>query len=585
MKRTHTCGQLRKADSGTEAVLSGWVQTRRDHGNLIFIDLRDREGVTQVAFNPALAPEAHQAAKELRSEFVVTVAGKVLDRPEGTVNPDLATGAVELHASGLEILNTATTPPFPIEDDASVSEALKLKYRYLDLRRPAMLGNLKLRAETVRVIRSYLEENRFIEVETPSLTKSTPEGARDFLIPSRLSPGNFYALPQSPQLFKQILMVSGIERYYQVVRCFRDEDLRADRQPEFTQVDLEMSFVDQEDIIGLMEGMFARLFLAVKGVRLETPFPRLTHAEAMDRFGTDKPDLRFGLELRDVSDRFRGQPFKVFESVLSKGGAVKGLNLPGRSDLSRKELDDLIRTATECGAKGLVWIKVTQGGFESPTVKFFDPESLKATAGELGAVPGDLMLLVADRRAAADAVLGSLRLRLADRFGLVKPGEFRLAWITDFPLLEFDDEEKRYVARHHPFTSPADEDIPDLEKRPDGVRAKAYDLVLNGTEIGGGSIRIHRRDLQDRVFELLGIPRKEAEDKFGFLLQALEFGAPPHGGIALGLDRLIMFLAGCDSIRDAIAFPKTQKGVCLLSDAPAPVSERQLKELKLKLLQ
>ena len=582
MKRTHSCNQLRKSDTGSKVTLSGWVQTRRDHGNLIFIDLRDREGLTQIAFNPAISEEAHRLAKELRAEFVITVEGTVKERPEGTMNPHLATGDVELQALSLEILNPSKTPPFPIEDDVTISETLKLKYRYLDLRRPSMLQRLKLRANTARAIRGYLEKEGFIEVETPFLTKSTPEGARDYLIPSRLNSGSFYALPQSPQLFKQILMVAGIERYYQIVRCFRDEDLRADRQPEFTQVDLEMSFIDPEDIFSLMEGLFERIFQVIKGIRIKTPFMRITYAEAIERFGTDKPDLRFGLELCDVSARVAGQPFRVFQGVLDKGGIVKGIKLPDQPNITRKELDDLIKTATEFGAKGLVWIKVTPDGFDSPSAKFLSPEVLQGLSKAFGAGAGDVLLLIADQKGPANDILANLRLHLADHYQLIKPDQYHLAWITDFQLLEFDEEEDRYMARHHPFTSPVDADISMLESDPLKVRAKAYDLVLNGTEIGGGSIRIHRRELQDKIFKVLGIPEKEAEEKFGFLLQALDYGAPPHGGIALGLDRLVMFLAGCDSIRDVIAFPKTQKAVCLLSDAPAPVSPKQLKELKIK---
>jgi aspartyl-tRNA synthetase len=584
MKRTHTCGALRKSNTGQEVVLEGWVHTRRDHGGLIFIDLRDRDGITQVAFNPAVSESAHHAAKELRSEFVIEVKGTVAERPEGTVNPNLSTGDIEIRATGLTVLNPSKTPPFPVEDESEVSEALKLKYRYLDLRRPQAFAQIKLRANVVRAIRAYLDENQFIEVETPFLTKSTPEGARDYLIPSRVNPGHFYALPQSPQLFKQILMVAGVERYYQIVRCFRDEDLRADRQPEFTQVDLEMSFVDEDDVIGLIEGLFARVFQAVKGMKLKTPFPRMPYAEAMDRFGTDKPDLRFGLPLLDVSAIVRDRPFRVFQGVLEKNGIVKGLNLRNVTGLSRKDLDELTETAGGFGAKGLVWIKVSSEGFESPVAKFLGDDTLRRLSAAFEAGPGDVMLLVADQPTAANEILANFRLALAKRFALIPSDRFEFTWITDFPLLEFDETEKRLVARHHPFTSPAESDVPLLDSDPRRARARAYDLVLNGTEIGGGSIRIHRRELQDKMFSVLGIPADDAERKFGFLLEALEYGAPPHGGIALGLDRLVMFLAGAESIRDVIAFPKTQKAVCPLSEAPAPVSEQQLKELRLKLV-
>jgi aspartyl-tRNA synthetase len=585
MKRSHTCGQLRKTDIGREATLAGWVHTRRDHGGLIFIDLRDREGITQVVFNPAISAEAHQKAKELRTEDVITVSGKVIERPQGTVNPELSTGEIELQADSLSILNASKTPPFPIEDETLVSENLKLKYRYLDLRRPSMLRNLRLRHTVVRTIRAYLEENGFIEVETPYLTKSTPEGARDYLVPSRVNPGSFYALPQSPQLFKQILMVAGLERYYQVVRCFRDEDLRADRQPEFTQIDLEMSFVEREDVQGLTEGMIAAVFQAARGIRLKTPFRRITYDEAMARYGTDKPDLRFGLELQDVSSIVSGLQFRVFKDVLDQKGIVKGLKVEQQAALSRKELDDLTEEAKALGARGLVWIKVGPQGFESPVAKHLGDEAMKHLTQALKASPGDLLLFVADQPKAVHDVLGALRLKLAERMGLLDPSRFEFLWVVDFPLLEYVETERRHAARHHPFTSPMDSDLALLDTDPPKVRAKAYDLVLNGTELGGGSIRIHRREIQDKVFGLLGIGPEEAIQKFGFLLEALEYGAPPHGGIALGLDRLVMILAGEDSIRDVIAFPKTQKAICLLSDAPSPVTEEQLKELHIKLKQ
>ena len=583
MKRTHDCGKLRKSDIGQTAALKGWIQSRRDHGGLIFIDLRDREGITQVVFNPTLSPNTHKQAKELRSEDVVAVRGRVEARPGGTVNAQLSTGEIELIADELEILNASKTPPFPIEDNVLVSENLRLKYRYLDLRRPCMQANLKRRHHLLRVVRNFLDEHGFIEVETPHLTRSTPEGARDYLVPSRVNPGQFYALPQSPQLFKQILMVAGFERYYQIARCFRDEDLRADRQPEFTQIDLELSFMDQEEIRSLMEGLMTEVFWTIKGIRLQTPFPRLSYSESMDRYGTDKPDLRFGLEVHDVSSMVAGSSFQVFQETLNRKGVVKSMVLEGQATLSRKELDELTENAKSLGAKGLAWVKISPEGFESPVVKFLGEPLLRNLSNALSAKSGDLLLFVADQLNTAREVMGGLRIQMAERFKRIPIDQFRFVWITDFPLLEYDETEQRYVAMHHPFTSPLDEDLPLLETDPRRVRAKAYDLVLNGSEIGGGSIRIHRRDVQSRLFKLLGIDPASAQEKFGFLLEALEYGAPPHGGMAFGLDRLTMILSGAESIRDVIAFPKTQKAICLLSDAPSHVTEQQLKELHIKL--
>jgi len=583
LKRTHDCGKLRKSDIGQTAALKGWIQSRRDHGGLIFIDLRDREGITQVVFNPTLSPNTHKQAKELRSEDVVAVRGRVEARPGGTVNAQLSTGEIELIADELEILNASKTPPFPIEDNVLVSENLRLKYRYLDLRRPRMQANLKRRHHLLRVVRNFLDEHGFIEVETPHLTRSTPEGARDYLVPSRVNPGQFYALPQSPQLFKQILMVAGFERYYQIARCFRDEDLRADRQPEFTQIDLELSFMDQEEIRSLMEGLMTEVFWTIKGIRLQTPFPRLSYSESMDRYGTDKPDLRFGLEVHDVSSMVAGSSFQVFQETLNRKGVVKSMVLEGQATLSRKELDELTENAKSLGAKGLAWVKISPEGFESPVVKFLGEPLLRNLSNALSAKSGDLLLFVADQLNTAREVMGGLRIQMAERFKRIPIDQFRFVWITDFPLLEYDETEQRYVAMHHPFTSPLDEDLPLLETDPRRVRAKAYDLVLNGSEIGGGSIRIHRRDVQSRLFKLLGIDPASAQEKFGFLLEALEYGAPPHGGMAFGLDRLTMILSGAESIRDVIAFPKTQKAICLLSDAPSHVTEQQLKELHIKL--
>ncbi len=582
MKRTDYCGALTAAHIEKEVTLVGWVHRRRDHGGLIFIDLRDREGLVQVVFNPQLSEEIHQRAHQLRSEFVIQVVGNVMRRPEGTVNRELPTGEVEIHASDLVILNASLTPPFSIEEEKEPSESLRLQYRYLDLRRRSVQTNFIFRHNLSKAVRRFLDQNQFLEIETPFLTKSTPEGARDFLVPSRLNVGQFYALPQSPQLFKQILMISGFDRYYQIVRCFRDEDLRADRQPEFTQIDIEMSFIEREDILSLMEEMVRTVLKEVRGIQLESPFPRLTYREAMSRFGVDKPDLRFGLELKDLSDIAARSEFKVFREAVEKKGWVKGINAKGLATLSRKELEELTLEATGRGAKGLAWMKVTPEGMEAPIAKFFKPEMLKEIGQRLEGAPGDLLLFVADREKVVHEVLGHLRLVIGRRLNLIDPKALKLLWVTDFPLLEYDETEKRYVAMHHPFTSPMDEDIPLLATDPLRARAKAYDIVLNGTEIGGGSIRIHQNEVQSKLFDLLGITKEEAEAKFGFLLQALQYGAPPHGGIAFGLDRLTAILAGVDSIRDVIAFPKTQKGICLMTNAPSEVDARQLKELHIK---
>lgn len=591
MVRDKGCGDFREGDIGSKMSAAGWVFRRRDHGGLIFVDLRDRSGILQIVFNPDAARDAHELAGELRGEFVIHVSGEVRKRPEGTENPNLPTGMVELYASALTVLNESSPLPFPMEEAAEASESLRLKYRYLDLRRPELQNNLIVRHRATKVIRDYLDERGFLEIETPMLTKSTPEGARDYLVPSRLNPGHFYALPQSPQLFKQILMVSGLERYFQIVRCFRDEDLRADRQPEFTQVDLEMSFVEREDIIGLIEGMVRRLFGEVLGRDIEVPFERLDFRESLERFGNDKPDLRFGLELKEMADLARGGSFKVFLDALESGGRVKALNGKGMAGLSRKEIDMLTEEAKTFGAKGLAWIKV-KDGFESPIAKFFPEEILRQMAERLEAGEGDLMLFVADRETVVHDVLSRLRLEFGKRLDLIREG-FRFAWILDFPLLEWDEEEGRFQAMHHPFTSPVDEELEVLfslngselgtqNPKLSSIKARAYDIVLNGYEIGGGSIRIHRMDVQKKMFEILGIGDEEARIKFGFLLDALEFGAPPHGGIALGLDRLVMLMVGASSIRDVIAFPKTQKASCLMSGAPSTVDPKQLRELHIK---
>jgi aspartyl-tRNA synthetase len=583
-KRTHDCGGLRSEDVGQDVLLMGWVNSRRDLGNLIFIDLRDREGITQIVFDPQVNEESHGRAHVLRNEWVLAVKGKVTPRLEGQENPSLPTGAVELKVEDLKILNRTETPPYQVDGMVDAAETLRLKYRYLELRRQRIFQNFHKRHLIAACIRAYLNGNAFIEVETPFLAKSTPEGARDYLVPSRVNKGEFYALPQSPQLFKQLLMVAGFDRYYQIVRCFRDEDLRADRQPEFTQVDLEMSFTDELGVMGVIEGMMGEVFQKVLGKVLDRPLPRLDYLEVMDRFGTDKPDIRFGLELRDISDLVSDSDFRVFNEVVGKGGVVKAINVQqGASAFSRKILDELSLRVTEWGAKGLATIKITDEGWQSSLKKFFKDKEKAAINKRLDARPGDLLLMVADTSAVANESLGLLRLEVARRMNLIKEEEYALLWVTKFPLLEYNDAEKRLEAVHHPFTAPMDEDLHLLDQSPEKMRARSYDLVLNGAEIGGGSVRIHDLSMQEKMFEVLGISREEAELKFGFFLEALKYGAPPHAGIALGFDRLVAIMAGVESIREVIAFPKTQRATCPLTDAPSQVDKRQLDELGITL--
>jgi len=583
MKRTHMCGELNKGDIGKEVTLMGWIQRRRDLGGLIFVDLRDREGLVQIVFDQTVSEEAFKKAEKLRGEFVIAVRGEV--RKRESINENLKTGYIEVFAEELKILSEAEIPPIHIHDEDDASERLRLKYRYLDLRKPRMQKNLLFRHKVTKLVRDFLSEKGFIEIETPILTKPTPEGARDYLVPSRVNPGKFYALPQSPQIYKQLTMVSGLDKYFQIAKCFRDEDLRADRQPEFTQIDIEMSFVDVEDVIKVNEELVKKIFKDTLGVEVQLPLQRLTYKEAMERYGSDKPDVRFGFELKCINDIVKDCGFKVFSSTVKNGGDVRGININGYADrFSRKDISKLEDFAKTYGAKGLAWMKISEDVVSSPIAKFFTDEEIKAIIERFECKPGDLLLFVADKAKVVFDSLGSLRVEIAKRLDILNKDEFKLLWVTEFPLLEYDGEAGRYVAVHHPFTSPMDEDIKYLESHPEKVRAKAYDLVLNGVELGGGSIRIHSRDLQKKMFKALGFSEEEANNKFGFLLEAFKYGTPPHGGIAYGLDRLVMLMTGNESIREVIAFPKTQNANSLMTEAPAFADEKQLEELHIKIV-
>ena len=583
LKRSHRCTEVSKADCGSTVTVMGWVQKRRNLGSLIFVDLRDRSGLLQVIFDEKdIGTAGFEKAGTLRSEFVIAVVGRVEMR-EGSVNENLKTGEIELRATELRILSESETPPFPIEENSQTKEELRLKYRFLDLRRPDIQKNLILRSKVTTEVRNFLAEEGFLEIETPILIKSTPEGARDYLVPSRVHPGHFYALPQSPQLFKQLLMCSGYDRYFQIAKCFRDEDLRADRQPEFTQIDMELSFVDVDDVIDVNERLLARVFKNLLGVEVPLPIQRMTWQEAMDRFGSDKPDIRFGMELKNLSELVKDCGFSVFTNALAAGGSVRGINANGQGSMPRKKIDALVEFAKGYGAKGLAYLVINADGtYKSSFAKFMTEEELKAIVKAMDGQPGDLLLFAADKNKVVWDVLGALRIEIAKNLGLLKKDDFKFLWVTEFPLLEYDEEEKRYVAMHHPFTMPMEEDLDKLDTDPGSVRAKAYDIVLNGTELGGGSVRIFQNNIQSRMFDMLGFTKEQAQEQFGFLMNAFKYGVPPHAGLAFGLDRLIMLMAGCDSIREVIAFPKVKDASDLMTEAPGLVDEKQLKELYLE---
>ena len=585
LKRTHRCAELGTANVGENVTVMGWVQKQRNKGGIIFVDLRDRSGILQIIFEEAdCGSEYFAKAMKLRSEFVIAVEGKVENR-SGAVNENLATGAIEVRAKSLRILSESETPPFPIEENSKTKEELRLKYRYLDLRRPDLQRNLMVRSRVATLTRAFLAEEGFLEIETPILIKSTPEGARDYLVPSRVHPGSFYALPQSPQLFKQLLMCSGYDRYFQLARCYRDEDLRADRQPEFTQIDMELSFVDVDDVLDVNERLLKKLFKEICGYDLQLPIQRMTWKEAMERFGSDKPDLRFGMELHDVSDVVKNTEFAVFKSALEKGGSVRGINAEGQGHMPRKKIDALVEFAKGYGAKGLAYLSIQEdGSYKSSFAKFMTEEELKALVAAMDGKPGDLLLFAADKNKVVFDVLGALRLEIARQLDLLKKDDFKFLWVTEFPLLEYSEEEGRYVAMHHPFTMPMEEDLDLIDTDPGAVRAKAYDIVLNGTEMGGGSVRIHQSDIQEKMFEVLGFTKERAQEQFGFLLEAFKYGVPPHAGLAYGMDRMVMLMVGADSIRDVIAFPKVKDASCLMTEAPAPVDAKQLEELGIEIL-